>query len=88
MSRLERSNHPTAKCILIIPSGLTCALHILQHSLKKMVTEKLIKRPHIVVGDVIEFVDLSSNIILARNEWNDYMTALSGRMVKTDIGYK
>lgn len=80
-------HRPIAKRTLIIPGGLTCALHILRHSSKKMVTEKLIKRPQIVVGDVIEFEDHSSNIIVAGNERNDYMTALSGRMAKTDIGY-
>ena len=67
----------TAECILIIPSGLTCALHILQHTLKKMVTEKVIKGPQIVIGDVIEFEYLSSNIIVAGNERNDYMPTLS-----------
>ena len=40
-----------------------------------------------MVGDVIQFEDLSSNIIVDGNEWKDYMTALSGRMAKTDIGY-
>jgi hypothetical protein len=53
-----------------------------------MVTEKIIKGSHIVVGDVIEFEDFSSNIIVAGNERNDYMPALSERMVKTDTGYR
>ena len=70
-------HHPTSKCILMIPSGPTCALHILQHTLKKMVSEKFIKGPQIVVGDVIEFEGISSNIIVASNKRNDYMSALS-----------
>ena len=80
----------TAECILIIPSGLTCALHILQHTLKKMVTEKVIKGPQIVIGDVIEFEYLSSNIIVAGNERNDYMPTLSERVVRIDTstGYR
>jgi hypothetical protein len=79
-------HHSTAECILIIPSGLTCALHILQHTLKKMVTEKDIKGSQIVVSDVIEFEDLPSNIVVAGNERNDYMPTLSERMVRTDTG--
>ena len=74
-------HHSITKCILIIPSGFTCALHILQHGLKKMVTEKVIKRPQVAVGDVIEFEDLSGNIVVARNERNDYMPALSEQVV-------
>jgi hypothetical protein len=70
----------------MIPSGLTCALHILQHTLKKMVTEKVIKGPYIAVGDVIEFEDFSSNIIITGNERNDYMPALSDRTLRTDTG--
>ena len=66
----------------MIPSGLTCALHILQHTLKKMVTEKVIKGPYIVVGDVIEFEDFSSNIIVTGNKRNDYMPTLLERMVR------
>ena len=72
-------HHSTTKCILMIPSGLTCTFHILQDTLKKMVTEKVIKRPQIVVGDMIEFEDLPSNIIVAGNERNDHMPALSER---------
>ena len=53
-----------------------------------MVTEKVIKGTQVVVGDVIEFEDLSGNIIVAGNERNDYMPALSERMVRTDTGYK
>jgi len=44
-----------------------------------MVTEKVIQGPQIGVSDVIEFENLSSNIIVAGNERNDYMTALSER---------
>jgi hypothetical protein len=78
--------HPTAKCILIIPSGLTCALHILQHTLKKMITENIIKGPQIVIADMIKSKNFASNIIVARNEGNDYIPALSERMMKTDKG--
>jgi hypothetical protein len=42
-----------------------------------MVTQKFVKRPQAVVSDVIKFEDLSSNVIVAGNEWNDYMPALS-----------
>ena len=77
-------HHSTAKCILVIPSGLTRAFHILQHALKKVVAEKLVKGPQIVVGNVIEFEDFSCNIIVAGDEWNDYMPALSERKVRTD----
>jgi hypothetical protein len=66
----------------MIPSGLTCALHILQHTLKKMVTEKVIKGPYIAIGDVIELEDFSSNIIITGNERNDYMPTLLERMVR------
>ena len=70
-------HHAAAKRILVVPGGLTSALHILQHTLKKVVTEKVIKGPQIVVGDVIEFEGISSNIIVASNKRNDYMSALS-----------
>ena len=79
-------HHSTAKCILVIPSGLTSAFHILQHALKKVVAEKLVKGPQIVVGNVIEFEDFSRNIIVAGDEWNDYMPALSERKLRTDTG--
>jgi hypothetical protein len=40
--------HPAiTKCILVVPVGLSNTLHILQHSLKKMVTEKFVKRTQI-----------------------------------------
>ena len=53
-----------------------------------MVTEQLVKGPQIMVGDVIEFEDLSSNIVVAGNERYDYMPALLEGMVRNDTGYK
>ena len=49
-----------------------------------MVTKKLVKGPQIGVGDVIEFENLSSDCIKTGNERNDYMPALSEKMVRTD----
>ena len=66
----HRPAHP------VVPVGLTHAFHILQPTLKKMVTDKVIKGPQILIGDMIELEDLSSNIIVARNERDDYMPAL------------
>lgn len=68
------------------PIGLTCALHILQHTLKKMVTEKVIKRPQIAVNDVIEFEHFACDIVIAGNERDDYIPALLKRMARTDTG--
>ena len=84
----RRVYRSTAKCILVIPSGLTCAVHILQHTLRKMAMEKVIKGPHIVVSDAIEFKDLASNVIVTGNERNNGMPALSERMVRMDTGYR
>ena len=50
--------------------------------------EKVIKGPHIVVSDAIEFKDLASNVIVTGNERNNGMPALSERMVRTDTGYR
>ena len=72
----------------MVPVGLTHAFHILQPTLKKMVTDKVIKGPQIRIGDMIELEDLSSNIIVARNERDDYMPALLEGMVRNDTGYK
>lgn len=74
--RTRQIHHTTTECVLVVPSGLPCTLHILQHTLNKMITEKVIKGPQIGVIDVIEFEDLSGNIIVARNERDDYMPAL------------
>lgn len=67
-----------------MPTGLTCALHILQHTLKKVVTEKVIKRPQIAVDDMIEFEHFACNIVIAGNEWDDYIPALLKRIVRTE----
>lgn len=47
--------------------------------------EKVIKGPHIVVSDAIEFKDLAS---VTGNERNNGMPALSERMVRTDTRYR
>lgn len=78
-------HHTTAKRILVVPGGLTSALHILQHALKKMVTEKVIKRTQIGVGDVIKLEDISSNIVVAGDKRDDSIPALWELMVRTDI---
>ncbi len=62
---------------LKVPNGLAYTFHILQHTLKKIVTEKLVKGSQIGVGDVIEFENLSGDCIKTGNERNDYMPALS-----------
>jgi len=41
-----------------------------------MVTEKVFKRTQIGVGDVIEHMDTSGDIIVAGNEWNDNIPAI------------
>jgi hypothetical protein len=69
-------HHATAKRILVVPGGLTSALHIREHALKKMVTEKVIEGTQIGVGNVIELKDISSNIIEAGNKRNDSIPAL------------
>jgi hypothetical protein len=74
--RPRQIHHTTTECVLVVPSGLACTLHILQHTLNEMITEKVIKGPQIGVIDVIEFEDLSGNIIVAGNERDDYMPAL------------
>jgi hypothetical protein len=77
-------HHAITKRILIVPCRLTSALHILQHALKKMVTEKVIKRTQIGVSDVIKLKDISSNIIVAGNKWNDSIPALWELVVSTE----
>ena len=49
-----------------------------------MVAEKVIEGPQIGIPDVIEFEDLSSNIIVAGNKRNDYISPLSDRIMRTD----
>ena len=49
-----------------------------------MVTEKVVKRTQIGVGDVIELKDVSSNIIVAGNKRNDNIPALWELMVRID----
>ena len=49
-----------------------------------MVTEKVIKRTQIGVGDVIKLKDVSGNIIVAGNERNDNIPALWELMVRID----
>ena len=49
-----------------------------------MVAEELVKGPQIGVSDMIEFENLSSDRFKTGNERNDYMPALSEKMVRTD----
>jgi hypothetical protein len=82
--RSRQIHHATAKRILVVPVGLTNALHIRQRALTKMVTEKVMKRTQIGVGDVMKLKDTSSNVIVAGNERNDSIPALWKLMVRND----
>jgi hypothetical protein len=73
----SRQIHRPAKRILVVPAGVTYALHILQHALKKMVAQKVVKRTQIEIGDVIELKHLPSNFVVARNKRDDGMSELS-----------
>lgn len=53
-------------------------------TLKKVVTEKVIKRPQIAVDDMIEFEHFACNIVIAGNERDDYIPALLKRVVRTE----
>lgn len=50
-----------------------------------MLTEKVIKGAQIAVPDVIEFEDLSGNIVVAGNKRDDYMPALSEQIVSENL---
>jgi hypothetical protein len=63
-------HHTTPKRVLIVPGGFTCALHVLQHTLEKMVAQKFIKRTFIGVSNMIELQGIPSNIIVAGDKRN------------------
>lgn len=49
-----------------------------------MITEKVVKRTQIGVGNVIKLKKISSNIIVAGNKRNDGIPALRKVVVRTD----
>ena len=74
---LPRQIHPaTPECILIIPGGFPSTFHILEDTLKKVVTQKVVERTQIRILDVVQLQDLTCNVVIARNEWGDDITTL------------
>jgi hypothetical protein len=68
----------------MVPGGLTCTLHILQHTLEEVVTENVVNGTQVGVGNVIEFENLSSNIIITGNERNYNISALWRQVVRNN----
>ena len=74
---LPRQIHPaTPECILIIPGGFSSTFHILEDTLKKVVTQKVVERTQIRILDVVQLQDLTCNVVIARNEGGYDVTSL------------
>ena len=60
----------------MVPGGLSKTFHILQDTLVKVVTQEVIERTQISVLNVIQFQDLTCDVVIATNKGNDDVAAL------------
>jgi len=75
MSNLDRSIMPPPSASSWSQVG-SPAPHILQDTLKKVVTQEVVEGTQIPVPNVAQFEDLACNVVVARNEGDDDMATL------------